>query len=372
MPEENTTTAGAEQNTGAREQDQAQDVTSSNQLVFPLDVTTKKIISDLQTITTVSINGSEKLTGNVLIAAGTGISVAQAGKTITITNTVTDTDGTEATLIAGEDLSQDDAVYVAEAATTATIDEFGGFAASIALSDAAFPSTNGLRAQTITATERFIDRVDIEVEQDDLSDVTYECQIQGESSGVPDGTAISATVTHNEDDNVDNGGAKHQATATFDFSSAPVEVTPGSGYAIVVRVQSTTGNGKWAHNTSDTYAGGEGYVRSGGTWTTDFSGEYHFKVFESNGVAGRVYKTDASTTLGTTHYIGFAQAAISSVATGVIQVSGIWDGFSGLTPGAQYFLSDTPGAISTTAGTVSKKIGRALSATTLLIIHDNV
>lgn len=54
-----------------------------------------------------------------------------------------------------------------------------------------------------------------------------------------------------------------------------------------------------------------------------------------------------------------------------MQTQGVVTGLSGLTAGAIYYLSNTVGAISTTAGTVTKKIGRALSATTLLIINDN-
>ncbi|MBA4307001.1 MAG: hypothetical protein C0429_09730 [Sphingopyxis sp.] len=47
----------------------------------------------------------------------------------------------------------------------------------------------------------------------------------------------------------------------------------------------------------------------------------------------------------------------------------IVDGFSGLTPGATYYLSNTAGAISTSPGTNSVRIGKAISATALLITH---
>jgi hypothetical protein len=69
------------------------------------------------------------------------------------------------------------------------------------------------------------------------------------------------------------------------------------------------------------------------------------------------------------------------IATGVVQlkgaspvdtevlVSGIVDGFSGLTPGAVYYLSNTEGVIGTSAGSTSVKIGRALTATKLLIVQ---
>jgi hypothetical protein len=52
-----------------------------------------------------------------------------------------------------------------------------------------------------------------------------------------------------------------------------------------------------------------------------------------------------------------------------VVVDGILDGFSGLTPGATYYLSNTAGAISTSAGGTSIKVGKAISPTQLLIIH---
>ena len=71
-----------------------------------------------------------------------------------------------------------------------------------------------------------------------------------------------------------------------------------------------------------------------------------------------------------TGFVGFAAANISAGATGNIATSGIASGFSGLTPGLQYFLSNTPGAISLSTGTNSRKVGIAIS-TTQLAINNN-
>lgn len=64
--------------------------------------------------------------------------------------------------------------------------------------------------------------------------------------------------------------------------------------------------------------------------------------------------------------------ATTGVATGVsvtMQVEGKITGLSGLTPGARYYLSETPGAITLTpvtgAGKIHQYVGRALSATVL-------
>jgi len=69
------------------------------------------------------------------------------------------------------------------------------------------------------------------------------------------------------------------------------------------------------------------------------------------------------------HFIGFAVNAISAGASGLIQTNGVFT-TSGLSAFYTYYLS-TAGAIATSAGAVSKKIGIALSTTKLLIKHDN-
>lgn len=69
-------------------------------------------------------------------------------------------------------------------------------------------------------------------------------------------------------------------------------------------------------------------------------------------------------------FLGFASAAISLNATGLFLTNGIATGFSGLIPGVQYYLNNTAGTIGTAAGTNSRKVGIAMSATTLLITNE--
>lgn len=64
--------------------------------------------------------------------------------------------------------------------------------------------------------------------------------------------------------------------------------------------------------------------------------------------------------------IGFAKTAGVAGGSAVIAISGVVSGFSGLTPGSKYYLSNTAGGISTSAGTVEVFLGWALSTTTLL------
>jgi hypothetical protein len=56
--------------------------------------------------------------------------------------------------------------------------------------------------------------------------------------------------------------------------------------------------------------------------------------------------------------------------SGLVILGGVLSGLTGLTPGALYYGSDTPGSYSLTPGTVSQKIGYALSTTTLYVRPD--
>lgn len=69
-------------------------------------------------------------------------------------------------------------------------------------------------------------------------------------------------------------------------------------------------------------------------------------------------------------FLGFALNSVSVGNQVSIQNVGIISGLSGLTTNAIYYISDTPGAISTTPGTLGRKIGIALSATTLLLFPE--
>jgi len=66
---------------------------------------------------------------------------------------------------------------------------------------------------------------------------------------------------------------------------------------------------------------------------------------------------------------GYVLESVTSGQPGTVYFEQIITGLSGLTPGAKYYLSTTPGAITTTppsgSGNVVQYIGRALSETTL-------
>jgi len=66
-------------------------------------------------------------------------------------------------------------------------------------------------------------------------------------------------------------------------------------------------------------------------------------------------------------FIGFAISDASNGSSTYVQYDGIVSGFTGLTIGAEYYASNTAGIISTTKGDTPMRLGKAISATQLII-----
>lgn len=80
-------------------------------------------------------------------------------------------------------------------------------------------------------------------------------------------------------------------------------------------------------------------------------------------------KASASVAGTSNTLVGFVLSAVSAGSNGTVRAVGIIDGLSGLVVGGTYYLANTAGAISLTPGTVTRKIGIAISATQLLITN---
>lgn len=82
---------------------------------------------------------------------------------------------------------------------------------------------------------------------------------------------------------------------------------------------------------------------------------------------GMYLSTTATSTTEHTNFVGFASANSTAGNPLTIITSGTYSGFTNLVPGSEYFLSDTPGAISTVQGTNKHVVGTAVSSTTLIM-----
>lgn len=81
------------------------------------------------------------------------------------------------------------------------------------------------------------------------------------------------------------------------------------------------------------------------------------------------YACDANDTAAT-KFLGFAISNGTDGATMLVQFDGIVSGFTGLTRGEKYYVTDTAGTISTTAGTNEILVGFAISTTEILIMKS--
>jgi hypothetical protein len=90
--------------------------------------------------------------------------------------------------------------------------------------------------------------------------------------------------------------------------------------------------------------------------------------------AGRWYKTDSDNTYSSTTaaIVGMAPSAISSGASGSIRIGGRMTGLSGLVVGTDYYVSATAGALTSTAPTNARFVGRAETATILVMAPNPI
>jgi hypothetical protein len=77
-----------------------------------------------------------------------------------------------------------------------------------------------------------------------------------------------------------------------------------------------------------------------------------------------------ATASSTTPPIGFVVSDIANAASGTLRISGRMTGFSGLTPGTDYYVSGTAGEITSTAPSNARYVGRADSISSLVILPN--
>lgn len=107
-----------------------------------------------------------------------------------------------------------------------------------------------------------------------------------------------------------------------------------------------------------------------GSWASQANPALYLKYGINDGTAGQVKKAKATTSGEAGLMFGFAAETATSGNTVRVKTTGPAT-TSGLTAGWTYFLSNTAGAVATTAGTTSKKVGLALTTTSLNVNIDN-
>lgn len=270
------------------------------------------------------------------------------------------------TLVAGENITANDAIFVAKGDEARLLNAY---------------STTNTASEPIGGTTWLYQSFTTGANTTSITRLKIRTASSGNTPSFTGTVRIRATPTGADLVSINTGWGGQNTNQTAELDIADTAVSASTTYYIVVSwTQETFVSAFLNGGTTSSYSGGTTgrSTDSGATWgaTTTVTGDFFFEVLEGDYVAGKAYKTVAATdsysgTGLTTNFIGFATATVSAAANVITKLIGNISGFSGLTTGSTYYLSNTPGAISTSSGTTIKKVGLALSATELLIKHDN-
>ena len=190
----------------------------------------------------------------------------------------------------------------------------------------------------------------------------FTASIRAVAGNVPTGSDLQGITG-----TINAGGGFGVKTITF---PTPVKVSPNTQYAIVLSADAACG----IVSNSDSYAGGNmaTSTNNGSTWGAITGKDLYFGVNVIYGNSGSIYacSATASSTMSN-NFLGFNSSAVASSSYGNIVTSGVFGGLTGLNVGSTYYLADIPGMVSSTQGTISRKIGLSVSSTAILIKHDN-
>jgi hypothetical protein len=162
---------------------------------------------------------------------------------------------------------------------------------------------------------------------------------------------------------VANNSANSNKTVTF---SSPISVTPNTKYC--VWINGNVNSLGLAYQNTNAYPLGKFFFSNDNiSWTEITTSDLYFQINEGGFTSGTLTKASARIT-ELSNVIGFAINTVSSGSTVSFTPSGFINiNKTGLTAASVYYLSDTDGAISSSAGTISKTVGYALSSTNLLV-----
>lgn len=289
------------------------------------------------------------------------------GVNLTVTGTSLINAPASKTFTAGEALTANDAVIIAPTAT-----ETYQITQTTTDNTRRLDVTTDKVGQTFTTrkydTQKILSFIFSMSKTGSPGNITFD--LHATSGGLPTGAALSSVTLTSA------SFSGSLADITIDFSP-DVSLSSNTMYAVVFYGVSLTGANyySFADNFASVYSGGTAVWYNGSIWQTSNGrggNEEYFKVNMSEvpTTTGSVYQAEADSpyTYYYNNFIGFNQSTVAAAGTARIISSGIMAGFTGLTPGAIYYLSDTAGAISSSAGTNSVKIGRAVSTTELLIV----
>jgi len=169
------------------------------------------------------------------------------------------------------------------------------------------------------------------------------------------------------------GASQAEAWITFTLATA-LDVLASTKYVYTVEIDSHTGADNLSikyESGSSLYAGGlsKHSTDTGSSWASlNYDLTFRVDMLQDITASGKVYLSNATLDNAlANNFIGFADETITSGNSGLIKLSGYDDNQTGLTVGSMYYLSDTLGTIADSAGSESRRVGIAISATKILL-----
>ena len=192
--------------------------------------------------------------------------------------------------------------------------------------------------------------------------LTMRIQIQASDGTSPDGSdlvneTLSVSWTANE-----------QKTFTHTFSSPP-SVTPSNDYFVIISLTTDPAQSIYHSGSTTNTNGDRKSSNSGVSWGAS-SGNFATVVYEKVLNTGTLFKASAidSNNFRFNGYIGISQGNAKKDDIVKVTINGV-SKIDNLSAGSVYYLSDTFGSISTSAGTNSLLVGKALTEKELVIIN---
>lgn len=189
---------------------------------------------------------------------------------------------------------------------------------------------------------------------DSASNETHDIIMAGGSTDASNSRRIVGSTYSNVDQSDPAGGtseASNTGATSITIPNCLHEQGYGVFYSVIMGV-----NSRIVMTTPTPNGGGPG------------SPYYDIRCGQATGMTNEVGAA-ATSTFDELAGIVVALNASGTPSEALVEFSGIVNGFTNLTPNEPYYLSDTEGLISLTPGTTNVRVGKAISATELLITH---
>jgi hypothetical protein len=199
--------------------------------------------------------------------------------------------------------------------------------------------------------------------------------LQTDNNGVPSGTVIGEFV-------FEKAAADIAETLTeYNFAVTTPSVIAANTYFWIVVERTgdiskysaySSGTGNLAAKSLGISGGAQGSKYwDGDSWefpsNPDVASKQIAMSLSFNAIAGYAYRASAYDANNYDNMVFIAYENVAKFVNFRLNFSKIISNFTGLTLGSEYYLANEPGTIATSAGNVEKKIGKAFSATGLII-----